>query len=89
MAVVARPRLNALQAILIGLIELYRHSLAFVLGGQCRFYPTCSRYGLEAVRRHGALGGSWLTMKRLVRCHPWHPGGPDPVPDVAVHGDHP
>ncbi|MEE8193537.1 MAG: membrane protein insertion efficiency factor YidD [Gemmatimonadales bacterium] len=46
----------------------------------CRFAPTCSTYALEAVRRYGALKGSWLGVKRILKCHPFHPGGPDPVP---------
>ena len=73
-------QLGLLQAIFLGLIHLYRHSLAFLLGGQCRFYPSCSRYGLDAIRVHGAGRGGWLTLKRLSRCHPFHPGGYDPVP---------
>ncbi|WP_081326314.1 membrane protein insertion efficiency factor YidD, partial [Paenibacillus polymyxa] len=47
----------------------------------CRFYPTCSQYGIEAVKTHGALKGGWLTLKRILKCHPFHPGGVDPVPD--------
>jgi uncharacterized protein len=49
-------------------------------GQTCRFYPSCSAYGVEAVRRHGAVRGVWLTARRLLRCHPWNPGGVDPVP---------
>jgi putative membrane protein insertion efficiency factor len=62
------------------LIRAYRLFLSPFFGGQCRFHPTCSAYALEAVARHGAGRGAWLTVARLARCHPWHPGGLDPVP---------
>jgi putative membrane protein insertion efficiency factor len=63
-----------------GIIFLYRHSLSLFLGGQCRFYPTCSAYADEALRVHGAVKGTRLTIKRLCRCHPWGGQGFDPVP---------
>jgi uncharacterized protein len=72
-----RPRPVAL--VLIGLIRGYQYCLSPWLGGQCRFVPTCSQYALEAVRRHGALRGSWLTLKRLARCRPGGGSGYDPV----------
>jgi putative membrane protein insertion efficiency factor len=66
--------------LILGLIRLYRYCLSPYFGGQCRFAPTCSCYAEEAVRRHGALRGSWLSLRRLLRCHPWNLGGFDPVP---------
>jgi putative membrane protein insertion efficiency factor len=68
-------------ALLLGLIGLYRRWLSPLLGPRCRFIPSCSAYGLEAISRHGPWRGSWLTLRRLLRCHPFTPCGCDPVPD--------
>ena len=65
---------------LIALLRGYRLLLSPSLGNQCRFAPTCSVYGIEALQRHGALAGSCLTVARVLRCHPWCAGGCDPVP---------
>jgi putative membrane protein insertion efficiency factor len=62
------------------LVRSYRYSLSPFLGMHCRFHPSCSAYALEALERHGAARGGWLVIRRLARCHPWHPGGYDPVP---------
>jgi putative membrane protein insertion efficiency factor len=66
---------------LVGPIIAYRRWISPALPARCRFYPSCSAYGLEAVVRHGALRGTGLTIRRLLRCHPFHPGGYDPVPE--------
>ncbi len=66
--------------VLIFLVRCYQGTLSMFLGGQCRFYPTCSEYSLEALRVHGAWKGMWLILKRIGRCHPLGGGGYDPVP---------
>lgn len=71
-----------IQAILLWLLRLYRAVLSPLLGNVCRFEPSCSRYATACIERHGALRGSWLTVKRLSRCHPFHPGGYDPPPPL-------
>ena len=68
------------RRVLIALIRAYQYLLSPWWGRQCRFLPTCSAYAVEALERHGALRGSWLAARRVLRCHPWHPGGFDPVP---------
>ncbi len=70
-----------MRAILIILIRGYQLLLSPLLGNHCRFYPSCSQYAREAIERHGALRGGWLAIRRVLRCHPWHPGGVDPVPE--------
>ena len=69
-----------MKPILLALIRAYRLVLSPWWGRHCRFTPTCSEFALEAIERHGALRGSWLAMRRISRCHPWHAGGFDPVP---------
>jgi len=66
--------------LLIWLIKGYQLILSPFFGQQCRFYPTCSQYAVEAIQRHGALRGSYYMVHRLCRCHPWCEGGHDPVP---------
>ncbi len=62
------------------LIRAYQLAISPMLGDRCRFHPSCSEYSMEALRRHGLLKGAWLGLRRIGRCHPWHPGGYDPVP---------
>lgn len=70
-----------MQALLLAGIKGYQLLLSPWLGNQCRFYPTCSHYAAEAIRRHGSLRGTFLAVRRLGCCHPGHPGGFDPVPE--------
>lgn len=65
---------------LIALIRLYQYTISPLLPGACRYSPTCSEYGIQALRKHGALRGGWLTLKRIVTCNPWGGHGHDPVP---------
>ncbi|MBW7860995.1 MAG: membrane protein insertion efficiency factor YidD [Rhodocyclaceae bacterium] len=67
---------------LLGVIGAYRYGISPLLGRSCRFYPSCSEYAAQAIDRHGALRGSWLAVKRIGCCHPFHPGGYDPVPEL-------
>ncbi|CUB00410.1 putative membrane protein insertion efficiency factor [Thiomonas bhubaneswarensis] len=71
-----------MKHILIGLVRLYRLLLSPWVGGQCRFYPTCSQYTIEALERHGAAAGTYLGAARILRCQPWCLGGHEPVPEV-------
>ena len=78
---------RSLQIILLGLIRSYQLLLSPLLGQHCRFYPSCSHYAQDAVHYHGPWQGSWLAVKRVCRCHPWHEGGVDPVPGTeALYG---
>lgn len=70
-----------MRSLIKAVIQAYRWLISPLLGPSCRFYPSCSAYALEAVDRHGALRGSWLALRRLLRCHPFNRGGYDPVPE--------
>lgn len=72
---------RGLLALMLGLLAAYRYFISPWLGRNCRFAPSCSAYATEALRMHGPWRGSWLTLRRIARCHPWHPGGYDPVPE--------
>jgi len=69
-----------MRKLVVGLIKAYQYLISPLLGSNCRFYPSCSQYAVEAVETHGVLRGAWLALRRLSRCHPWHEGGVDPVP---------
>lgn len=71
-----------MQAALIALVKAYRVVASPLIGPSCRFHPTCSAYAIGVLRRFGPLRGSWLAVRRIARCHPWHPGGYDPVPSA-------
>ena len=70
-----------MKYILVGIIKFYQKAISPFKPPSCRFHPTCSAYGLEAIRRFGGIKGGYLTLKRLVKCHPLHPGGVDLVPE--------
>ena len=69
-----------MKTIFLALIRAYQYTLRPMLGSNCRFYPSCSDSAREAIERHGAFAGLWLAVKRVGKCHPYHPGGFDPVP---------
>ena len=69
-----------MRKVLLFLIRLYQQTLSQVMPSTCRFYPSCSEYGYQAISRYGVFRGSWMAVKRILRCHPFNPGGYDPVP---------
>lgn len=77
---------RAVSSVLICLVRMYQMLISPLLGRNCRFEPTCSEYAVQALRKHGAIWGTALTVVRLVKCGPWHPGGLDPVPDEVSIG---
>lgn len=74
---------NPFKWLLIALVRTYQLFISPLLGPRCRFYPSCSHYTIEALKTHGVIYGSWLSIRRIVRCHPGNPGGVDPVPECG------
>lgn len=74
-----------MKTILLLIIRFYRNFISPMKPPSCRFAPTCSQYSIEAIETHGALKGGWLSVKRIAKCHPFHPGGYDPVPRNDKH----
>ena len=74
-----------MKTVVLALIRFYKAAVSPLLSPACRFYPTCSQYAYDAVQRYGVFRGGALGLKRLARCHPWHPGGYDPVPVDSPH----
>jgi len=72
-----------MRALILGILRLYRLLFSPWIGNQCRFYPTCSHYAEQAIVMHGVKRGVWLGARRIMKCHPWHPGGFDHVPAPA------
>ena len=70
---------NFIKKIMIILIRFYQLCISPMLGNNCRYYPTCAQYAIEAIEKKGIIRGSWMAVKRICRCHPWHDGGYDPV----------
>jgi putative membrane protein insertion efficiency factor len=82
----SRRPAGPVASLLLLAVRIYRRWISPLLPPSCRFYPSCSAYAVEALTVHGALRGSWLTLRRLLRCGPWHPGGLDPVPPKKTGG---
>lgn len=82
LSTLAQTAHRLLTRLFCGLVNVYRWFISPMLGTHCRFHPTCSRYALEAIRCHGCWRGGAMALRRLSRCHPFHPGGFDPVPEA-------
>lgn len=74
-----------MKKLLLSIIKFYQKAISPLTPPTCRFHPTCSHYGFEAIETHGALKGSWLAIRRISKCHPFHEGGYDPVPDKKLN----
>lgn len=76
-----------MRRLFISFIQCYRYLISPLMANHCRFHPSCSNYAIQALEQYGVFKGSWLTVKRLLRCHPFHPGGYDPVPEQHSDND--
>ncbi|MBX7151052.1 membrane protein insertion efficiency factor YidD [bacterium] len=74
-----------MKILLVILIKVYQWTFSLIIPSSCRFYPSCSHYAIESLEKHGVLRGSWFATKRILRCHPFNPGGYDPVPECTCH----
>lgn len=81
-------RFNPLLCVFIYLIKFYKYALSPFMANNCRFYPTCSSYAIEAMETHGIIRGCFLALRRILRCHPFNPGGYDPVTNTAADTTH-
>lgn len=77
-----------MKHLFIGLIKLYKYLISPLFPPSCRFYPTCSEYAMDALQTHGTFRGGWLAIRRVLKCHPFHPGGYDPVPTKLTEDKH-
>ena len=78
---------HSVRRLAVWAIRLYQIAISPLFPASCRFTPTCSQYAIEAVERFGILKGGWLSLKRIARCHPFHPGGYDPVPERETNNE--
>lgn len=79
--------MESMKTLLIQLIRAYRNFISPLFPSSCRFQPTCSQYAMEAIATYGSIRGSWLAVRRILRCHPFHPGGYDPIPAADESSD--
>jgi putative membrane protein insertion efficiency factor len=85
MSATNEPRPSPAARVLMAAVRGYQKALSPFMGGNCRYYPSCSEYGYDAIRLHGAGRGAWMAVKRIGRCQPFHEGGYDPVPEPGQH----